>query len=295
MQLDQLRAFAQVAQQASFTRAADALGVQKSQVSRQVAQLEAALGLKLMERSTRHLSLTEAGRELLARARAILDAVDDTLRMAQQVHGEPQGVLRLTCGVEFGMLAVSGWIARYLERYPKASVEADFTARVVDLVHDGFDLAIRVGPIEPSRLVARPLGEVQYGLFASPDYLRAHPLDAGPEALARRPLLLFLGGGRPRPWTLNHASLPACSLRPGEGARLRVNNVYAVRDAVLAGQGIGQLPLLLARDALAAGQLRRVLPDWSPQPAPIHAVYPSNRFLAPKVRAFIDLALQMRA
>jgi DNA-binding transcriptional LysR family regulator len=294
MNLDHLQLFAKVVQSGSFTGAADALDTQKSYVSRVVAQLEAELGVKLLERTTRSIALTEVGREVYERAVGILGAVDDTRRVAQHAQGEPRGQLRLTCGVEFGLLAVGGWIDEYLARYAEVSVEAEYTSRVLDLVHEGFDLAVRIGEVQESRLVARRLGQLEYGLFATPEYLRRNGLPAEPAELREHALIMFSPGGKRIGWEL--------ALGPEHGtrelqringqARLRVNNSFAVRDAVLRGLGIGQLPLLVAAQPEVAARLVRVLPDWCGAPAPVHAVYPSNRYLSPKVRAFIDLALE---
>jgi LysR family transcriptional regulator, regulator for bpeEF and oprC len=292
MTLDQLRVLVAVVQAGSFTRAAGVLATQKSHVSRVVAQLEAELGAKLLERSTRSLSVTETGREVFERAVAILDAADDTTRLVQQTQTEPQGLLRLTCGVEFGMLAVSRWVSDYLIAHPKASADVDYTSRVVDLVHEGFDLSIRVGPVAPSRLVARALGRIDYALFACPIYLQQHPEPLSPQALRDHGLVMFSGGAQRKGWLLQPQDGSERDAVRIEGpARLRVNNSFAVRDALLRSLGIGQLPLLIAADAVAAGRLLPVLPGWQPQPAPVHAVYPSSRYLSPKVRAFIDLAL----
>lgn len=290
MNLDHLQIFAKVVQGGSFTGAADALDTQKSYVSRVVAQLEAELGVKLLERTTRSIALTEVGREVYERAVGILGAVDDTRRIAQHAQGEPRGQLRLTCGVEFGLLAVGGWIDEYLACHPEVSVEAEYTSRVLDLVHEGFDLAVRIGEVQESRLVARRLGQLEYGLFATPDYLRRNGLPAEPAGLREQALIMFSPGGRRSGWELSLG--PGRELQRINGqARLRVNNSFAVRDAVLRGLGIGQLPLLVAAQPEVADRLVRVLPDWSGTPVPVHAVYPSNRYLSPKVRAFIDLAL----
>jgi DNA-binding transcriptional LysR family regulator len=294
MNLDHLQLFAKVVQSGSFTGAADALETQKSYVSRVIAQLEAELGVKLLERTTRSIALTEVGREVYERAVGILGAVDDTRRVAQHAQGEPRGQLRLTCGVEFGLLAVGGWIDEYLARYPEVSVEAEYTSRVLDLVHEGFDLAVRIGEVQESRLVARRLGQLEYGLFATPEYLRRNGLPAEPAELREHALIMFSPGGKRAGWEL--ALGPAHETRDVQRingrARLRVNNSFAVRDAVLRGLGIGQLPLLVAAQPEIAARLLRVLPDWCGAPVPVHAVYPSNRYLSPKVRAFIDLALE---
>ncbi len=291
MNLDHLQLFVKVVQSGSFTAAADAHETQKSYVSRVVAQLEAELGVKLLERTTRSIALTEVGREVYERAVGILGAVDDTRRVAQHAQGEPRGQLRLTCGVEFGLLAVGDWIDEYLARFAEVSVEAEYTSRVLDLVHEGFDLAIRIGEVQESRLVARRLGQLEYGLFATPGYLQHSGIPAEPAELREHALIMFSPGGRRAAWELTLG--PGRELqRIGGQARLRVNNSFAVRDAVLRGLGIGQLPMLVAAQPGTGERLVRVLPDWRGPPVPVHAVYPSNRYLSPKVRAFIDLALE---
>jgi LysR family transcriptional regulator, regulator for bpeEF and oprC len=292
MTLEQLRILVKVVQAGSFTAAADVLGTQKSYVSRVVAQLEAELGAQLLERTTRRLSVTETGREVFERAVGILGAVEDTTRLVHQTKGEPQGLLRLTCGVEFGMLAVSGWVEEFLAIHPKVNAELEFTSRLLDLVHEGFDLAIRVGALAESRLVARPLGQLSYGLFACPRYLARQGQPSTPQQLKDHHLVMFSGGSQRKGWQLLVPGGSERELLKIEGpARLRVNNSFAVRDALLRSLGIGQLPLLVAAQPLREGRLLPVLPGWQPPPVPVHAVYPSNRYLSPKVRAFIDLAV----
>lgn len=289
MELATLRAFVKVVQTGSFTRAADALNTQKAYLSRVVSQLEKELGVRLLERTTRSLSLTEIGREFFERAVGILASVEDAERAVQKAQGEPRGVLKLTCGVEFGMIAVSDWISDYLARYPQVRVDADFTGRLVDIVHEGFDLAIRVGPLADSTLTARKLGELRYGLYASPGYLARRAAPAQPEDLAGHEALAFSGGSHQATWTLSRdQQVERVTVQP----RLKANNVFAVRDAAVAGLGIAQLPVIVADAAVRAGQLRGVLTDWSLPTVPVHAVFASARYLTPKTRAFIDLAVE---
>jgi LysR family transcriptional regulator, regulator for bpeEF and oprC len=290
MTLEQLRVLVRVVQAGSFTKAADLMGSQKSYMSRVVSQLEAELGAKLLERTTRTLHVTELGREVVERALGILSAVDDTARLAQSAKGEPQGVLRLTCGVEFGMLAVGRWVDDYLARYPSVAADVEYASRVIDLVHEGFDLAVRVGPVQESRLVARQLGHLEYGLFACPHYLERCGRPDHLDALSTHSLVMFSGGSHRKGWSLVDAS--GQTRRIDGPARLRVNNSFGVRDAVLRSIGIGLLPLLVAADGVAQGRLQPLLPDWRPAPVPVSAVYPSNRYLSPKVRAFVDMALE---
>jgi DNA-binding transcriptional LysR family regulator len=289
MELSHLDTFVKVVQTGSFTRAAEQLRTQKAHVSRVVSQLEAELGVRLLERTTRSLSLTEIGREFFERAVGILGAADDARRAVQQAQGEPRGTLRLSCGVEFGMLAVNRWVRDYLLRHPDVNVDLEMTGRVVDIVHEGFDLAVRVGPLADSTLAARKLGELRYGLFAAPDYLRRHPPPRQPGDLAQHALIRFSGSRLRLVWTFTRG---ADTQRVEPVARLNANNSFAVRDAAVDALGIAQLPLLLAQPEVDAGRLVPVLADWQLPSAPVHAVFASARYLTPKVRAFIDLAVE---
>jgi DNA-binding transcriptional LysR family regulator len=289
MELSELAAFVKVVQAGSFTRAADSLGIRKANLSRVITNLERKLGARLLQRTTRSLSLTEIGREIFERAVGILGAVEDTERVAHKMLSEPRGTLRLTCGVEFGMIAVTRWIAEYLDRHPQVSVECDFTGRVVDIVHEGFDLAIRIGNLTDSSLAARRLGELRYALFASPEYLARRGTPGTPEELPHHELLRFSAGSHRHGWHLKRGNLER---RVEAGGRLRINNSFAVRDAAVRGLGIAQLPLAIVRESPQAGALVRILPDWEPAAVPVHAVFPGTRYLTPKVRTFIDHAVQ---
>jgi DNA-binding transcriptional LysR family regulator len=292
MTLEQLRVLVKVVEAGSFTRAADVLGIQRSNVSRVVAQLEAELGVTLLERTTRRQSVSEAGRAVYERAVGVLEAIEDTVRVTQRVRAEPQGHLRLTCGVEFGMATVGSWIEAYLDRYPRVTAEAEFATRELDLVHEGFDLAIRAGPLPESRLAARHLGQFDYGLYAAVDYARRCGLPANPAELSKHQRIDFTGDGARPGWTLHHPA-QADAVRVGGFPRFAANAGAAVRGAILAGLGIGQLPDVIAEDLVTRGLLVPVMSPWHPPAVTVFAVYPSNRYLTPKVRAFVDLALTL--
>lgn len=288
MELSELSAFVSVVQTGSFTRAAERLGTQKAYLSRVVTKLEGRLGARLIERTTRSLSLTEIGREIFERAVSILGAVEEAEHVVQKMLSEPRGTLRLSCGVEFGMIAVSRWIREYLARYPQVHIECDFSGRLVDIVHEGFDLAIRVGPLSDSGLAARKLGELRYGLFASPSYLARRRRPKSPEQLGEHELLLFTGGNQRQGWRLSKNGV---EWRGPSAGRLCANNSFAVRDAAIEGLGIAQLPLAIVGSALQSGALVQVLKDWQPPTIPVHSVFPGLRYLTPKVRSFIDHAV----
>ncbi|MCK6424986.1 MAG: LysR family transcriptional regulator [Burkholderiaceae bacterium] len=287
--LSRIGAFVKVVQTGSFTRAAEALDTHKAQLSRLVSQLERELGVRLLERTTRSLSLTEAGREFHERSLVILAAVEDARLAMQEAQGEPRGTLRMTCGVEFGMLMVGRWINRYLALHPQVRVDAEMTGRVVDLVHEGFDLAIRVGDLPDSTLAARRLGTLAYGLYAAPAYLVRRPAPAQPTGLVDHDLLVFAAPSQRSHWQLQRGEqAQRVPLQP----RLRSTNTFTIRDAAEAGLGIAALPRLIGEPLVADGRLQPVLPGWSLPEVPVHAVFASARFLSPKVRAFVDLALQ---
>lgn len=289
MEINELTALVKVVQAGSFTRAAEIMGKQKAHLSRVIANLEKKLGVRLIERTTRALSLTEVGREVFERAVGILGAVEDTERVAQRMLAEPRGTLKLTCGVEFGMIAVSRWINEYMKLYPRVNVEADFTSRLIDLVHEGFDLAIRVGELSDSSLAARKLGVLKYGLFASSGYIARRGKPENPQDLMKHDHLIFSAGAHRNRWRLTRDGLEQVI---EVTARIKVNNSFAVRDAAIASLGIAQLPWVVALPCIENGTLEQLLTDWSIPEIPVHALYPSQKYLTPKVRAFIDYAVE---
>lgn len=288
MNLDAIQAFAKVVQAGSFTRAAEALHTHKAHLSRVVSQLERELGARLLERTTRSLSLTEVGREFHERCAAILAAVEDARQAVAQSQGEPRGTLRLTCGAEFGTLVVSGWIHRYLALYPQMKVDAEMTGRIVDVVHEGFDLAIRVGPLPDSMLTARRLGNLTYALYAAPDYLNGRGCPRWPKDLVHHDLLVFTPGSGASAWQLGKQG--ETHRVAVQQPRFRASNSFAIRDAAAAGLGVAVLPCLVADPLVVQRRLCEVLEGWSTPDVPVNAVFASARFLAPKVRAFIELA-----
>jgi LysR family transcriptional regulator, regulator for bpeEF and oprC len=290
MDLTHLRAYCAVVKAGSFTAAAGVLGTDKARLSRSVSALERELGLRLLERSTRSLRVTDGGQAVVERALAILGASDDLLQFARAQQAEPQGTLRITCAQDFGLVAANRWITGYLQRWPQMAVDVDYSARRIDLVHEGFDLALRVGPLDDSRLAARLLGELRYGLFATPAYLQRAGTPRSPDALREHTLLMFATGSGRSEWKLVAPRAGAAAgriERIERRGRVRSGSISLLLEACLAGIGIARLPLHTVQ-AHGAGRLKAVLPKWTPQPVPVHAVFPSNRFVAPKVRAFID-------
>ncbi|WP_431045874.1 LysR family transcriptional regulator [Roseateles sp. L2-2] len=285
--LADMRAYAAVVTDGSFTAAAERLGIDKARMSRIVRRVEEKLGAQLLVRSTRHVHVTEVGRDYFERVVAILAAVDAAGAAVARQSGEPKGLLKITAGAEFGNLLVDEWTAEFLRQAPKVRVEAEYTNRLVDIVHEGIDVAIRVGALQDSGLSARRLGEVTYGLYASPDYLTSRPALSGLGDLKAHDLVMHAPRGRPG-WTLVNG---AATERVAQSPRCAVDNSIAARNLALAGLGIALLPRFLAGSAVAQGALRAVLPGWTRSPAPVHAVFASSRYMDPKVRGFVDLCV----
>lgn len=285
--LESLQIFRAVIDAGSFTAAGELLDKDKAHISRVVSRLEKRLGVQLLKRSTRRLNITEIGREFYERACGILAALEETEASIAHAHGEPRGLLRVAAGSEFGVMCVNHWIAEYLKRYPQVRVEADFSNRIVDVIHEGIDVAIRVGTLADSELSVRPLGEIRYGLYANPDYIHVQGEPKSPKDLGKHPLIMFSPKGR--------AIWPLVKDRQREDiageARCVVNNNLAARDLAADGLGICLLPHFQAAPLVSQGRLMQLMNDWERIPTPVSAVFTSSRYMTPKVRAFVDLAV----
>lgn len=285
--LPEMRVFVAVVTDGSFTTAADRLGTDKARVSRIVSRIEAKLGAQLLTRSTRRLNVTEVGRDYFERAVSILTAAEAAEAAVAQQTKEPKGLLKITAGSEFGTMVVDEWIAAFLRRAPKVTVEAEYTNRFVDIIHEGFDVAIRIGTLEDSGLSARKLGEVSYGLYAAPAYLRSKPALSDVNDLRHHDLIMKTTRGRSNWALVNGANTEKVTVSP----RSAVSSTITARNLALAGLGVTQLPRFIAEPHVAEGTLSCVLPGWAEVPAPVHAVFASSRYMDPKVRSFVDLSL----
>ncbi len=286
--LNEVVVFAEVVRAGSFTRAAKTLGMPKSTVSRKVARLEERLGARLLHRTTRRLRLTEVGASYFGRCELALSHLDEAEQLVAESQAAPRGVLRLTAPSDFGEAFLGGVIAAYLRLHEDTRVEVVLTERLVDLVAEGFDIAIRAGPLRDSALVSRRLAPARLILCASPAYLEARGVPETPEELSEHECVIFTNDARRRTtWSLSPRRGPPV-LVPVRGS-VAVNSFVLVREAALAGLGIGSLPAFVAARAVEEGRLARVLEGLSPPASPLHALYPSTRHLPAKVRAFLDL------
>ena len=284
MDLNELLVFTRVVQAGSFTAAARRLKMPKSSVSRKVSDLEERIGARLLHRTTRKLGLTDAGRIYFERAAPIISDIEQVDQAVGEFQAAPRGLLRVTAPLSFGL--IGPMVASFLDRYPDVRIELVCSDRVVNLVEEGFDVAIRAGHLVDSTLIARRLGAMKRVLVASPGYLKTHGRPKSPAELGKHPCITFGSSPAPTLWTL-HSGEKKIDVRVP--ARLSANDMDLMLDAALAGIGVAWLPEHLLLGDLARGRLGRVLADWTSPETPVHAVYPSARHLSTKVSAFVEL------
>lgn len=284
--LDDLRVFERVAALRSFAAASRALGEPRSNVSRSVARLERSLGVRLVQRTTREVTLTPAGESLMRRCAAPLADLDDALAYASSLGSEAQGLLRVSAGIGFGINVLADQLPAFLSAYPRVDIELELTSRIADLVADRVDVAIRLGELPDSTLVAVRLGEMKRVLCAAPDYLARHSIPESVEDLARLDAIEMPGADRlPRRWSFSRGEDSRdIVVQP----RVGVNDALTIHRLVLAGAGIGVISCYLCAPDLQAGRLVQLLPQWNVPPVVVNLVFPSRRELTPTVRAFVD-------
>jgi DNA-binding transcriptional LysR family regulator len=283
MDLNEIMVFARVVQAGSFIAASAKLGMPKSTVSRKVSELEERLSARLLQRTTRKLSLTDVGRIYYEHCARIVGEIEDAERAVGSLQETPRGVLRVTAGPNAAFLAPI--VADYLKRYPEVRLELFFTGRAVDLVEERFDMGIRAGTLADSTLVARSLGRVAWFLVATPAYLKKRGRPRSPEDLAKHDFLFFgagVEGVGPR------LEKDGKVVQVAVSARLTASDMDVVHGVTAAGLGIGLLPAHQCVADVRAGRLERVLREWVAPSVPIHAVYPSTRHLSPKLKTFLD-------
>lgn len=284
--LNHLRIFERVAAHGSFSAAARALGLPRSNVSRAVLSLEEALGTRLMQRTTRAVTLTPAGRALSTRVSGIIADLDATLSEMDALAGTPSGPLRVAAGIGLGINFLGDVLPAFLNRYPAIELSLQLESSRVDLITEQVDVALRFGPLPDSTLVAQRLDEVPRMLCASPDYLAANGVPSRPEDLAGHRIIdMPTPDARPRHWHLIGTAGPVeVSLKPS----ICVDEVLTLHRLVRGGAGIGIVSSYLCTADLAEGRLVSLLPEWRLPPVPLSLIFPSRRELAPSVRAFAD-------
>ncbi len=283
MGLDDALIFTRVVEYHSFTQAAQSLGMQKSTVSRRIALLEERLGVRLLNRTTRKLRLTEVGQAYYERCRQIMLDFAEAEQAVMQLQQAPSGLLRITAPIEFGQLFLGRVLGEFMRQYPQISSEVELTSRDVDPLEEGVDIAIQVGQPRDSTLIARKLFESRRRLCASPAYLAQHGTPRTVQELAGH-RALHLPVDSPRHWPLLGENI-ACQ------RVLACNNITLAREAALAGAGIAALPVMISEAAVRDGELIELLPEARLPTGELYAVYPSRRFQAMKVKAFLDFLI----
>jgi DNA-binding transcriptional LysR family regulator len=279
--LNDMALFVEVVKARSFRAAAERLDMPNSTLSRRIALLEKEIGLRLLNRTTRKIELTEAGQIYFERSKRIVDEARLAHEQLGEMLAQPSGVLRVSLPVDFTTTYLAPLIAEFAVAYPGITFEFDLTPRRVDLVSEPFDLAIRMGESEPSQLIARPLARLSANLYASPRYLEANGEPKEPSDLARHQCLYILKGTT---WTLHKGT------RTKEitvGGRFQLNNVGMIKSLATLGMGIAFLPKEIVADELNSGRLRHILPQWQGSTHTVYAIT-ETRLLPAKTQRFIE-------
>lgn len=289
MDLNDVHVFVRVVDDGSLTAAANRLDLPKSSVSRALARLEDALGVRLLQRTTRKLHLTEAGELFYQRVSRVMGELREAERVVTQLQESPRGHLRITMPVELGMRFMGRVLAEFMQRYPEVTLEVELSGRMVNLVEEGFDLALRIGEFKDSSLVARRLGNLTGRFYASPSYLGRHGVPKKPEDLSAHEAILFMQPKENVVQLFRHTGgerNSACKVTLQ--GRFTANNQSMASDAAAAGLGITLAPPFLTADAVAAGQLLPVLPDYSVCAGGLYAMYVSRDHMSTALRALLD-------
>lgn len=277
--------FVAVAESGQFTAAAERLGVSSSHISRQIARLEERLQTRLLYRSTRRVSLTEAGQTFLQHCQRLQDGRDEALRAMGDLGSEPKGLLRMTCAVAYGERFIVPLVTRFMALYPQLRVDIELTNRTLDLLHEGMDMAIRLGRLQDSRLVASRLAPRRMYLCASPAYLERYGRPHSLSELARHNCLI----GSTDSWPLQQDGREIAQRVQGNW---RCNSGQAVLEAALRGIGLCQLPDYYVLEHLRSGALVSLLDNQQPPDTAVWALYPQQRHLSPKVRQLVEFLKQ---
>lgn len=287
LDLNDIVVFARVIEAGSFTAAARLLGMPKTTVSRRIAALEREVGVRLIQRTTRSLNVTDAGRLYYEQSSQALRTIEDANLRLAEARAEPSGTIRVSAPVAFGAYFLTATVFDFLAAYPKTRVEFRLTDDILNLVENGIDLAFRTGALPDSTLIARKLGAAYRILCASPDYLARRGTPVVPADLAHHDCVIAGQSAANAHWMLDG---PHGQETVAVSGRFAANEMQTVISAAIAGYGIAQLPHGLGEASIRDGRLRRVLDDYTTPAGGLHVVYPSSQHLSPLVKAFMELA-----
>jgi DNA-binding transcriptional LysR family regulator len=285
-QIEEIRAFVMVVETGSLTQASERLGIAVSAVSRRLKDLEIRLGAPLIQRTTRRMYLNEVGQVFYDRCRIVLDELEAAQQEVLNSGGSLNGVLRVSTPLSFGVTHMSSAIAQFMHAHPEIRIEMDLSDKRVDLVAEGFDLAIRIGALTDSSLIAKKITAVKKTPCAAPDFLERYPKITKPDDLFNMPALVYSNERTPADWAYTSPEGKSGSLRVSP--RLTASNGDVLREATIAGLGIACLPNFLHYDAINNGLLRPVLADYDWTGLDVFAVYPKTTILPKRTRAFVD-------
>jgi len=284
--LSDVAVFVQVVRDGSFTKAADRLELSRSVVSKYVTRLEERLGARLLNRTTRRLSLTEAGRVFYERSRRGLEEIEEAETEVSRLQGEARGLLRVNSPMSFGILHIAPLLPEFLAENPEVTVDMNLDDRKVDVIEEGFDVSIRITDLPDSSLVARRLGPCRHAIVAAPAYLEKHGVPRAPDDLRDHNIIAYQYQESATDWHFLTEDKEQITV-PVSGS-IKMNNSLALREALLGGIGITRTPTFVVGEDIAAGKLVSLLPNYQTLEVSIYLVYPQRRHLSPKVRAFVD-------
>lgn len=287
--LNEIQCFVKVVQLKSLTAASKSLGLPKSSVSRKIRSLESRLGMTLLVRTTRALNLTDAGRAFFERSAIALKEIDLAEETADGSRSEVEGQLKITVPLEFADGPFSRLVADFLRRYPKVKIELLVTERVVDLIGEGFDLAFRLGELRDSTLIAKKLAPYEGIVVASPEYLKSRGTPKSISEFEKHDLIGFNPGGTLLKWVLKG---PNGRKEITPRGSFSVNHIYSLKESALNGLGLALVPNFMVTAELKEKTLKVVCPDWTSSGHFIHIVFPGQKFVSPKMRTFIDFAIE---
>ncbi|MGH8000482.1 MAG: LysR family transcriptional regulator [Brasilonema sp.] len=282
---ESLRSFVAVAQRLSFVEAADALQIDPSALSRRIKRLEEQLGVRLFNRNTRRVALTEAGILYLEQCQDIIARLDEADAAISNLSTEPRGLLRVTLPVTFGQRHIATALPEFLARYPQINLDLSFTDRFVDIIKENFDIAIRISQLKDSQLIVRRLAPNRRVLCASPEYLNRHGRPKKPEDLKKHSCLHFSPATTGDIWYLSRGEK---QITFGINSRIRADNAEVLYQAVLGGCGIALLATFIVGEDLKCGRLQMVLPEWTIPETDISAILAAGRYISFKTQVFVD-------
>jgi len=288
--LNAMKLYCQIIETGQLSTAADQLNLSKGAVSKQLAKLEAHLGGRLLNRTTRRLTPTEAGIAFYERAKLILESVEEAECVVTGLTAEPRGTLKINAPMSFGASYLGSLLAKYQAKYPQIDINISLHDRQIDMVDEGYDLVLRIAALEDSSLIVRKLAPCHIEICASPTYLEKHGEPKTPDELKNHQCLLYTYNDSAKFWALQDSA--GVTKNFTVNGPLLANNGNLICDAMLNGMGIAILPTFIAGEAIREGKAITILNDWKQKPSDISLLYPSSKHLSAKVRAFVDMAVE---